>query len=241
MRIYRNVEGGVLPTGDGVLIYSAFGAVSLSGSQLREVVTTIVDLADLDPTLEALLEATQLQEAGLLFDVLDLLQRLGVVILESGDSPGIGSAAAEQLPLGESTASTRSRVREEQFVVDRQRAASFRVFRAGHGTEAPAIAGARILVAGDEPWGAVAARELVAAGVGRLRLVVSGRVTLADVVAGAEVYQLEDIGVPRAAALRQILNSHHRSTIEVVDGQSADLASCVAGWNLIIAIAPDGM
>src|SRR5262249_27140412 len=69
---------------------------------------------------------------------------------------------------------------------------------------ATALGAARVLLVGLQPWGAAAALDLAAAGVGALHLVDGGAVRPAD-LALARSFGDADVGRPRAEALRETL------------------------------------
>src|SRR5262249_53990786 len=99
----------------------------------------------------------------------------------------------------------------------------------------------RVLLVGLEPWGAVAAIELAAAGLRALHVLDDRHVTDDDVLA-VRSFACADRGRERAAALTDVL-SRTAPSCSVSSGPLRAEAGCVlslddARWDLIIACVP---
>lgn len=102
---------------------------------------------------------------------------------------------------------------------------------------------ARVLVVGLDPWGAAAALELAAAGIGALHLIDEGAVRPEDVAlvrSGGEAA----IGAPRRRALAAMIGEQapwcrvEESPIEALAATDAVIAS--GPWSLLVAAVPCG-
>lgn len=112
--------------------------------------------------------------------------------------------------------------------------------RGGTGGARERLARARVLVAGLEPWGVVAAVELAAAGVGALHLLGDGLVTEDDLLA-VRLFTAADRGRKRADALADLLlrayPGCHVSSEPLVAHADRPLPLRDTRWDLILVCA----
>ena len=100
---------------------------------------------------------------------------------------------------------------------------------------------ARVLVVGLEPWGAVAAAEMAACGLGALHLLDSGEVQPADLLS-VRAWDRHHLGLPRADALRKVLAeqapwcSVTSGPLEI--GLEGNLQTSEGDWDLILVTLP---
>jgi len=173
-KIRLSPSASITTTQSGVVLRSDLGTFQLHGDDVRLFVSQIVPL--LDGTRDAAAVAAALSDYSVesVTNFLTLLQQKGLV---------------ENVPDSE------RRLAEDRF---------FQTFGKGEGTALRQLADARVAVVGLEPWGAVAAIELAAAGVGRLHLVDDRTVTDDDVV-GVRALIPGDSGKPRREAVRNVI------------------------------------
>lgn len=146
-------SASITTTQSGVVLRSDLGTFQLHGDDVRLFVTAIVPLLDGTRTAEAVAAALPDYSASSVTNFLSLLQQKGLV---------------EHVPDSD------ARAAEDRF---------FQKWGQGDGEGLGTLTNARVAVAGLEPWGAVAAIELAAAGVRRLHLVDDGAVSADDLLA----------------------------------------------------------
>lgn len=146
-------SASITTTQSGVVLRSDLGTFQLHGDDVRLFVTAIVPLLDGTRTAEAVAAALPDYSAPSVTNFLALLQQKGLV---------------EHAPDSD------ARAAEDRF---------FQKWGQGDGAGLAMLTEARVAIAGLEPWGAVAAIELAAAGVRRLHLVDDGAVSADDLLA----------------------------------------------------------
>ncbi len=167
-------SASITTTQSGVVLRSDLGSFQLHGEDVRLFVAEIVPL--LDGTRDAAAVAASLSgySAQSVTNFLDLLQQKGLV---------------ENVPGSD------RRLAEDRF---------FQKWGRGDGAALAQLAEARVVVAGLEPWGAVTAIELAAAGIRRIHLM-DDRTTSEDDVIGVRALTLADRGKPRYDAVREAI------------------------------------
>ncbi|WP_437737369.1 TOMM precursor leader peptide-binding protein [Sorangium sp. So ce1335] len=178
IRLSRSAS--ITPTGVGVILQSDLGAFQLTGSDQSAFVERIVPLLDGSRDREAVVEALPGYSSASVIRFLDLLEARGFI------EAALDAAA----PLD------RERLRGQDEFLRRWPAAA-----AGAQQR---LAGARVLVAGLEPWGATAALALAAAGVAALHLVDDGVVGPGDAAVLRERGEAA-LGAPRRAAVAALI------------------------------------
>jgi len=182
---------GLTTTETGVLLRSDLGAFALEGRDVQQFVSALAPLLAGWREPDALAAALPGYSPAGVLRFLALLQQRG--LLETRDAEESAEAPDERL------SNERWRGQEEFF----------RRWPDPPGG-APAwnhmerLRAARILVAGLEPWGVVAATELAASGVGALHLLDGGVVTPDDLLS-VRLWDRSHLGRPRADALRDVL------------------------------------
>ncbi|MGK3961162.1 TOMM precursor leader peptide-binding protein [Sorangium sp. So ce118] len=178
IRLSRSAS--ITPTGVGVILKSDLGAFQLTGSDVSAFGERMAPLLDGSRDRQAVVEALSDYSPASVIRFLDLLEARGF----------IEAAPDAAAPLD------RERLRGQDEFLRRWPAAA-----AGAQQR---LAGARVLVAGLEPWGASAALALATAGVAALHLVDDGVVGPGDAAVlrerGAAV-----LGAPRRAAVAALI------------------------------------
>jgi ribosomal protein S12 methylthiotransferase accessory factor len=146
-------SASITTTQSAVVLRSDLGTFQLHGDDVRLFVTSIVPLLDGTRDAGAVAAALPDYSASSVTNFLALLQQKGLV---------------EHVPDSD------ARAAEDRF---------FQKWGKGEGAALAMLSEARVAIAGLEPWGAVVAIELAAAGVRRLHLVDDGAVTADDVLA----------------------------------------------------------
>lgn len=200
--IRLNPSASVTPTDAGVILRSDLGTFQVVGSDVRAFLDRMVPLLDGSHDRDALHRALGDYSRTSVTALLDLLQSYGLI---------------EAVPDAEGAAE-RERWRGQ-----------LEFFRTWSSFSAPdeamrRLASARVLIAGLEPWGATAAIELAAAGVGALFLV-------------------DDDGARREAAAALAREaapqlSVAQSAMSALDG--GDSALLAEPWSLVVAAVAPG-
>ncbi|MGK3994426.1 TOMM precursor leader peptide-binding protein [Sorangium sp. So ce1024] len=177
IRLSRSAS--ITPTGVGVILQSDLGTFQLTGSDQRAFVERIVPLLDGSRDRQAVVEALPGYSPASVLRFLDLLEARGF----------IEAAPDTAAPLD------RERLRGQGEFLRRWPAASGAQQR---------LAGARVLVAGLEPWGTAAALALAASGVAALHLVDDGVVGPGDAAVLRE-RGAAALGAPRRAAVGALI------------------------------------
>ncbi|WP_437685908.1 TOMM precursor leader peptide-binding protein [Sorangium sp. So ce176] len=177
IRLSRSAS--ITPTGVGVILQSDLGAFQLTGSDVSAFVERMAPLLDGSRDRQAVVEALPDYAPASVIRFLDLLEARGF----------IEAAPDAAAPLD------RERLRGQDEFLRRWPAAAGAQQR---------LAGARVLVAGLEPWGASAALALAAAGVAALHLVDDGVVGPGDAAVLRE-RGAAALGAPRRAAVAALI------------------------------------
>jgi hypothetical protein len=141
-RLRLSPSASITPTAAGVVLRSDLGAFAVTGADLRDFLDRIVPLLDGTRDLESITTALGRYSPKSVASFLGLLAERGLVE-EVRDSAASRWAGQE---------------------------AFFRRFSRPAEEAMAALASARVLVAGAEPWGVAIARSLAQAGVGGIRL-----------------------------------------------------------------------
>ena len=173
-KIRLSPSASITTTHSGVVLRSDLGTFQLQGEDVRLFVTRIVPLLDGTRDADAVAAALPGYSAPSVTGFLTLLRQKGLV---------------EQVPESD------RRLAEERF---------FQKWGLGEGNGLRQLGEARVAVAGLEPWGAVAAIELAAAGVRTLHLVDDHSVS-ADDILGVRALTMNDRGRPRREAVRDAI------------------------------------
>ena len=176
-RIRLSPSASVAPTSAGVVAAIRPGRLpELDGDDVRLFITEMLPLLDGSRDAEGVADALPGTSRASVTGFLDLLRQRGLV----EDVPELADAAGE------------ARQVQERF---------FQKCGLGPGEGTSRLRDARVVVAGLEPWGAVAAQELAAAGVGALHLLDDQPVSPGDLLA-VRTWDASHLGQPRREALR---------------------------------------
>jgi len=175
-RIRLSPSASVTPTSTGVVLRSDLGAFQLDGEDVRLFVSEMLPLLDGSRDAEGMADALPGTSRTSVVGFLELLRQRGLV----EDVPELPDAAGE------------SRQAQERF---------FQKCGLDPGEGTARLRAARVVVAGLEPWGAVAAQELAAAGVGALHLLDDQLVSAGDLLA-VRTWDASHLGQLRREALR---------------------------------------
>jgi ribosomal protein S12 methylthiotransferase accessory factor len=175
-RIRLSPSASVTPTTAGVVLRSDLGAFQLDGEDVRLFVTDMLPLLDGSRDAEGVAEALPGTSQASVVGFLELLRQRGLI----EDVPELPDAAGE------------ARQVQERF---------FQKCGLGPGEGTARLRAARVVVAGLEPWGAVAAQELAAAGAGALHLLDDQWVSAGDLLA-VRTWDASHLGQPRREALK---------------------------------------
>jgi hypothetical protein len=205
-------SAGVTPTDAGVILRSDLGTFRIEGADARAFLDRVVPLLDGSRDREAIVQALAGYSRPSVTALLDLLAERGLI---------------EEVPDAATRWSGPARF--------------FRSWSSAPPGAMARLAGARVLVVGLEPWGAAAAIELAAAGVGALHSIDDGAVSPRDVALvrrGGEAV----LGSARREALGAILRAEapwcraEGSATEALD----DVMAAREGWSLLVAAEPEG-
>jgi ribosomal protein S12 methylthiotransferase accessory factor len=166
----------IVQTSSGVFVRSDLALFQIGGSGVKSFVSRLLPLLDGKRDRAAILRSLPNYSPESITSLLDVLDNQG--LLEEVDSrPGLDRWRGQR-----------------EF---------FRKWPDANGDAQGKLARSRVLVAGLEPWGAVCATELAAAGVGSLDLLDEGRV--AEPLSG--VWERKDVGQLRRAALSRLIRA----------------------------------
>lgn len=180
MRVRLTPSASVTPTGTGVILRSDLGTFQLDGDDVGEFVDEVMPLLDGSRDREGVAAALPAYSASSTLALLDALESHGLL--------------EEVQPSADEGGPARLRGQEDFL----------RRWRDGDSGSADRLKTSRVVVVGLEPWGATAALELAAAGVGELVLVDENPVSDGDVL-GARAWAPGHVGASRAAALAAAL------------------------------------
>jgi ribosomal protein S12 methylthiotransferase accessory factor len=173
-KIRLSPSASITTTQSGVVLRSDLGTFQLYGEDVRVFVAQIVPLLDGTRDADAVAAALPGYSAQSVTGFLGLLQQKGLV---------------------EHVAELDRRLAEDRF---------FQKWGRGDGAAMAQLAAARVAVAGLEPWGAVAAIELAAAGVRCIHLL-DDRTVSDDDLLGVRALAAADRGRPRRDAVRDAI------------------------------------
>lgn len=221
-RVRLSPSASVTTTEVGVLLRSDLGTFQLDGHDVKLFVNEILPLLDGTRDKEAVASALEEFSRQSVVAFLDLLEQYG--LLET--VPAVPEAPEEQ---------------------DRWRGQKgfFQKWTDQPEEAARRLGEARVLIVGLEPWGAVAATELAAAGVGALHLLDDGQVA-SDDLESVRAWGSEHLGRPRSQALMEGLSETApwcrvtRSMLTVAEDRRLILDD--TNWDLVIgATAADDL
>lgn len=176
-RIRLSPSASITPSEAGILLRSDLGMFQLQGSDVQCFVTAMVPLLDGSRDKEAVANDLRQYSRESVVAFLDLLQQHGLVepmLDEPRDKRWLAQEAFFQKWTERPEELTR-RLREAQ-----------------------------VLIVGLEPWGAVAAAELAASGIGALHLIDDGHVVTDDLLS-SRWWNIQQVGRPRREALAESL------------------------------------
>ncbi|MGH9422201.1 MAG: TOMM precursor leader peptide-binding protein, partial [Thermoanaerobaculia bacterium] len=173
-KIRLSPSASITTTQSGVVLRSDLGTFQLHGDDVRLFVSAIVPLLDGSRDADAVAAALSDYSAESVSNFLALLQQKGLV--EAVQDSGF-------------------RMAEDRF---------FQKWEKGEGAALGQLAAARVAIVGLEPWGAVAAIELAAAGILRLHLIDDRTVTDDDIL-GVRTLTASDRGRLRRDAVRDAI------------------------------------
>lgn len=212
-RIRLRPSAGVTPTDAGVILRSDLGTFQITGPDVGAFLDQMVPLLDGSRDREALVQALAGYSRPSVTAFLELLTQRGLIEAVPG-------------------APARFRGPEEFF----------RAWSADPEEVMPRITRARVLVVGLEPWGAVAAIELAAAGIGALHVIDDGAVGPED-TARRRGHGEAAIATARREIVAAMLAEQapwcrvEESPMEVLD---ADVLIATGPWSLLVAAVPLG-
>ena len=211
-RIRLSPSASVTPTTAGVVLRSDLGAFQLDGEDVRLFVTEMLPLLDGSRDAEGVAGALPGTSRTSVVGFLELLRQRGLI----EDVPELPDAAAE------------ARQVQERF---------FQKCGLGPGEGTTRLQAARIIVAGLEPWGAVAAQELAAAGAGALHLLDDQLVTAGDLLA-VRAWDASHLGQPRREALKaaiaRVAPDCTVTTAPLAPPDGGEIAMEGGPWDLLI-------
>lgn len=205
--IRLNPSFSIIHTGAGVVLRSDLGSFQLYGSDARVFTTAIVPLLDGSRDRDAIADALVGYSRRSILALLDHLTKDGILEIDL-------------------TTDTRWRGQEEFLSKWPRSEESTERLRRG-----------RILIAGLEPWGATAAIELAASGVGTLRLLDDGRVGQDDLLS-VRRWSGRHLERPRGEAVAEVLAEVspwcHVTPSSLMLTETGQLALEDTGWDLVI-------
>ena len=172
-RIRLSPLASIIPTEAGVLLRSDLGTFQLQGQDVRLFLDAMVPLLDGSRDRDAVVDALRRYSRQSVIAFLDLLAQHGLV---------------ESVP---------GQPEDERW---RGQDAFFQKWASNPAEAATRLRGARILIAGLEPWGVVAATELAASGVGTLHLLDDDQVQRDDLLS-TRSWTEHQVGSPRREAV----------------------------------------
>lgn len=205
-------------TSQGILLTSNLGTFQLQGSDVQVFAAVLEPLLDGTRDADAVAAALPGYSRSSVLSFLELLKQRGLV---------------ETVPEGLPPLAARLHPQDRFF-------ASFGLDPA---TVAARLKNARVLLVGGEAWGAVAAIELAAAGVGALHLLDGETPLTAEDLLAVRAFTAADIGRPRVEALREAALRASQGSCQVTCGRlevkSGRLRCAEAPFSLLLA-ALDG-
>jgi ribosomal protein S12 methylthiotransferase accessory factor len=178
-RIRLSPSASITPTQSGVVLRSDLGVFQLQGDDVRMFLTQMIPLLDGSRDADGVMAALPGYSGTSIKGFLTLLTQKGLVEPVPGPAPGETAGGQAQ----------------ERF---------FQTWGLPPGEGSARLRRARVLVAGLDPWGATAAVELAAAGVGALHLL-DDRAVREDDLLGVRSWGPQHLGAPRREALREVL------------------------------------
>ncbi|HEV7506276.1 MAG TPA: TOMM precursor leader peptide-binding protein [Thermoanaerobaculia bacterium] len=211
-RIRLSPSASVTPTTAGVVLRSDLGAFQLDGEDVRLFVTEMLPLLDGSRDAEGVADALPRTSRTSVVGFLELLRQRGLI----EDVPEVPDAAGE------------ARQVQERF---------FQKCGLGPGEGTARLRAARVVIAGLEPWGAVAAQELAAAGAGALHLLDDQWVTAGDLLA-VRTWDASHLGQPRREALKAAITKVAPdcvvTTAPLAPQDGGEIAIEGGSWDLLI-------
>jgi hypothetical protein len=213
-RIRLKPSAGVTSTGAGVILRSDLGTFQITGPDLGAFLDQMVPLLDGSRDREALVQALSGYSRPSVTAFLDLLKERGLI---------------EDVP----SSAPRWRGPEEFF----------RTWSAVPAEAMQRLARARVLVVGLEPWGAAAAIELAAAGIGALHVIDDGAVGPAD-TALRRGHGEAALAAPRREILAAMVAEQapwcrvEQSPMGALDAAETLIAN--GPWSLLVVAIPPG-
>ena len=208
-RIRLSATASVIHTDGGILLRSDLGTFQIGGPDAHIFVSALVPLLDGSRDKEAIIASLAQFSRQSIVALLDLLDKHGLV--ETLEEP-------QEEPWQAQTAFFRKWTNNPEELTRRLRSA-------------------RVLIVGLEPWGAVAASEIVASGIGALHLLDDGHVRQNDLVL-TRAWSNRQLGRPRGEALVEALAEvapECRVTAGVLSrGGDSQIALEDTNWDLII-------
>lgn len=207
-------SASVTRTDAGVILRSDLGTFQITGPDVGGFLDQMVPLLDGSRDQEALVQALAGFSRSSVTAFLDLLKERGLVEAVPDDA---------------------GRWRGQE--------AFFRAWSAVPAEVMVRLARARVLIVGLEPWGATAAIELAAAGIGALHLIDEGATQPEDLALLRSRGEAA-LAAPRRRALAARIGEQapwcrvEESQIEVLDATDAVIAS--GPWSLLVAAVPGG-
>jgi ribosomal protein S12 methylthiotransferase accessory factor len=211
-RIRLSPSASVTPTTAGVVLRSDLGAFQLDGEDVRLFVTEMLPLLDGSRDADGVAGALPGTSRTSVLGFLDLLRQRGLI----EDVSDLPDAAGE------------ARQVQERF---------FQKCGLGPGEGTARLRAARVVVAGLEPWGAVAAQELAAAGAGALHLLDDQLVSAGDLLA-VRAWDASHLGQPRREALRtaitRVAPECKVTTAPLAPPDGGEMAIAGGPWDLLL-------
>lgn len=215
MRRFRlSPAAGVTPLDGGVILRTDLGTFQLHGADVRVFLDRILPLLDGTRAADAIADALPGYTRSSVISFLELLRQKGLIEpvpeAEAGATDEGGASAERWLP-------------EERFFQS-----------VGSADGYSRVRKARVLIAGAEPWGAVAAVELAAAGVGAIQLLDDRDVSAEDLLS-VRHWTEADVGRLRRDAIGDAL-ARLAPWCRVTAGPLEDSIATLEGeWDLLIA------
>jgi ribosomal protein S12 methylthiotransferase accessory factor len=204
LRVRLSRSAMLIPCDTGVVLHSALATLGLEGPDARALVNAVVPLLDGTLMRPEVIDKFPVALRVHVESLLDLFNRQGL-LEESSDSDAVSVSARWDA--------------QRRFIT---------AFKDPVEESTASLADCRVLFAGLEPWGATAAWDLAAAGVGTLHIVDDGEVTQTDLLS-APFWGNDAVARPRRQALVKVLSE--QAPWSRLSATRADFA---AGW-------PDGL
>ncbi|HEX4961192.1 MAG TPA: TOMM precursor leader peptide-binding protein [Thermoanaerobaculia bacterium] len=209
-KIRLSPSASITPTSSGVVLRSDLGVFQLQGEDVKLFLTQMVPLLDGARDLDGVAAALPSYTRQSIQGFLELLTQKGLVEPVPEDASGERWQAQERF---------------------------FQKWGLPAGEGAERLRRARVLVAGLDPWGAAAACELAAAGVGALHLL-DDRTVREDDLLGVRSWGPQHLGLPRREALQSVLaaTAPHCAvtTGPLAPADGGEIAIADGPWDLLI-------